>query len=368
MEQAACDGVVLIAWPMSFFVDDALRAGCLPQKAKVRIPLLLPSNRHSSFADLGEKPLLGAVICCTSISPEQRTLLADYALSMGAEHKLDLTSDVTHLLVGDTDTPKYKYVAREREDVKVLSPKWVEAVRARWMADQHIDHYALEAEYSVPTLAGLKICITGFDDMTFRAGIAEDIKKHGGTYSGDLTKDTTHLIAAKPEGQKYQYAILWGLKTVSLKWYSDTKKRGMQLDEALYHPSKPIEEQGRGAWNQRPPGQQTLGKRTGTEVALEPLRKLRRTASAKLGSQTDNIWNEIVNGGGEEIRKPRDKLRTSKSMPVMGDSAQGSPEELPSAVAQLRHGFLDGSYFVIMGFDAKKVGILWLLWCTVDFG
>lgn len=83
---------------------------------------------------------------------------------MGAEHKLDLTSDVTHLLVGSTDTPKYQYVAREREDVKVLRPEWVEAVRECWMEDRSLDMNALEAEYRVPALAGLKICITGFDD------------------------------------------------------------------------------------------------------------------------------------------------------------------------------------------------------------
>lgn len=93
-----------------------------------------------------------------------QTRLAEYAEHMGAEHKLDLTSDVTHLLVGSTDTPKYQYVAREREDVKVLRAEWVEAVRKCWMEDQQLDMNALEADYRVPTFAGLKICITGFDD------------------------------------------------------------------------------------------------------------------------------------------------------------------------------------------------------------
>ena len=83
---------------------------------------------------------------------------------MGAEHKLDLTSDVTHLLVGDPQTAKYQYVAREREDVKVLKPEWISAVRDCWMNDQELDMNVLEARYRVPTLAGLKICITGFED------------------------------------------------------------------------------------------------------------------------------------------------------------------------------------------------------------
>ena len=83
---------------------------------------------------------------------------------MGAEHKLDLTSDVTHLLVGDSNTPKYKYVAREREDVKVLNPDWLEAVRESWMTGDTFDLHALEEKYKLPVLAGLSVCVTGFDD------------------------------------------------------------------------------------------------------------------------------------------------------------------------------------------------------------
>ena len=86
---------------------------------------------------------------------------------MGAEHKFDLTSDVTHLLVGDSTTPKYKYVAREREDVKVLRPEWVEAVRQVWMSGDSLDLQALEQEYRLPTFTGLTICLTGFENRVW---------------------------------------------------------------------------------------------------------------------------------------------------------------------------------------------------------
>ena len=92
--------------------------------------------------------------------------LATLASQMGAAHKLDLTSDVTHLIVGDTDTPKYKYVAKERPDVRVLRPEWVEAVRSVWLEGGETDVAALELRYRLPTFAGLKICVTGFEDRT----------------------------------------------------------------------------------------------------------------------------------------------------------------------------------------------------------
>lgn len=83
---------------------------------------------------------------------------------MGATHKYDLTSDVTHLIVGETNTAKYKFVARERADVTVLRPEWIEAVRQSWMEGGDTDIRALEREHRLPTFAGLAICITGFED------------------------------------------------------------------------------------------------------------------------------------------------------------------------------------------------------------
>lgn len=83
---------------------------------------------------------------------------------MGAIHKLDLTSDVTHLIVGDTDTPKYKYVAKERPDVKCLLPEWIEAVRQSWLEGVETDVETFEVRYKVPTFFGLRVCVTGFID------------------------------------------------------------------------------------------------------------------------------------------------------------------------------------------------------------
>lgn len=83
---------------------------------------------------------------------------------MGAVHKYDLTSEVTHLIVGEINTPKYKYVAKERSDVRVLKAEWVEAVRKAWMSGGEPDLRALEQEYRFPTFGGLSVCLTGFED------------------------------------------------------------------------------------------------------------------------------------------------------------------------------------------------------------
>jgi len=83
---------------------------------------------------------------------------------MGAVHKYDLTSDVTHLVVGSVTTTKYQYVANERPDVKVVLPSFIEAVRVSWLEGEEPDVVALEKEHRAPPFFGLQICFTGFED------------------------------------------------------------------------------------------------------------------------------------------------------------------------------------------------------------
>ena len=92
--------------------------------------------------------------------------LAETATQMGGIHKFDLTSDVTHLIVGETDTPKYRFVAKERPDVKCLLPTWIDAVRDSWVTGGATNVDQLEDEHRLPTFQGLRICVTGFEDCT----------------------------------------------------------------------------------------------------------------------------------------------------------------------------------------------------------
>ena len=93
-----------------------------------------------------------------------QTELAKYAEEMGAVHRYDLTLDVTHLIVGDYNTPKYRYVARERPDVRPMTTKWIEAIRELWINDDEIDMESLEREHTIPTFHSLKFSMTGCDD------------------------------------------------------------------------------------------------------------------------------------------------------------------------------------------------------------
>ncbi|KAF7588990.1 hypothetical protein BBP40_004957 [Aspergillus hancockii] len=317
-----------------------------------------------------EHPLAGVVLCFTSVLPEQRTELATIASQMGATLKLDLTSDVTHLIVGETNTAKYKFVARERADVTVLKPEWVEAVRQSWMQGEDTDVRALETLYKFPTFAGLSICITGFEDMTFRNYIQDTAVAHGAQFRKDLTKQVTHLVARDTESQKYKFATQWNIKVVTMKWFTDSTERGMVLEETLYHPLVPEDQQGVGAWNRSLPV--VREKAPDNEKPSNPRpRKLRRIASTKLSSQNEGIWGDIVGSGPREGQQNTDNRLLTKSASTIQEvksfasettfaealEPRQPPPPAPEESSR-RDGFLDGCYFFIHGFSSKQANVL----------
>ncbi|RFU25084.1 hypothetical protein B7463_g11245, partial [Scytalidium lignicola] len=252
-------------------------------------------------------PLKGVTICCTSVADEKRVQMATMAAEMGAIHRYDLTGDVTHLIVGHYDTPKYRFVAKNRPDVRPMTVNWIESIRELWIAAKEIDIEALELEHTLPTLHSLKFSMTGCDDPVERQSIAEKIKANGADYEGDLTKRITHLISFRTEGAKYKAAKTWGLHIVSIEWLNDSLERGMILDEKLYDPSFPEDQRGKDAWDRSKPRRTSLGKRLRDDsfASLEDgKRKLRRTASTKLNSQNEGIWGDIV-GAGPAIQVTR---------------------------------------------------------------
>ncbi|KAH7361494.1 BRCA1 C terminus domain-containing protein [Plectosphaerella cucumerina] len=259
------------------------------------------------------RPLAGVVICCTAIPPERRTELEKQIRQLGGIHTYDLIVDVTHLIVGNYDTIKYRHVARERHDIKVMDGVWIDALTDLWTRDAPIDLPAVEAQWRLLPLetngpapgdedrGRLACSISGFHDLEERQNIIDRIVENGGIYLADLDrKNVTHLIVNEPKGNKFEAARKWSIHTVSLAWLDQSIERGMILEEKCFDPILPLEEQGRDAWIK--PSERThrtgAGKRSISAVEPSALsheqRKLRRTTSMKLGGQRDNIWGDIM--------------------------------------------------------------------------
>ncbi|KAI1465133.1 uncharacterized protein F4812DRAFT_133481 [Daldinia caldariorum] len=333
------------------------------------------------------KPFTGLVLCCTSIEADLRSEIAKRTVELGGIHKYDLTPNVTHLIVGDYDTAKYRHVARERPDIKPMAAGWVDAVRDLWTEDKDFDFTALEEEWKLKTFetgggipksaipeqrerTRLICCLTGFEDNDTRILIEKTVRKNGGDYIGDLSRRVTHLIVCKPEGKKYVAARKWGIRTVSIEWLNDSVERGMILNEECYDPTLPAHERGKGAWIRRELERgASLGKRMHDDATAPPAdegrRKLRKTASMKLISQRDNLWGDILVGqSSTDLSKSVTAIpneRPASVPPILAaDLAASTAEDrlLVNVIQPLDGGVFSSCRFYIHGFSMNKQQIV----------
>ena len=298
--------------------------------------------------------------------------LTELAKQMGAHHALDLTGEVTHLIVGDSNTPKYRYVAKERPDIIVLDPAWIDAVREVWIDGGDVDSQGLERTYRCPTFAGLRICITGFNDQAERARLASMIQHEGAEYHGDLTKQVTHLIVAQPGSAKHRAARDWGINSVSTKWLEDSTARGMALDPKFYDPTVPYEEQGIGAYRKETATRTSLGKRLRdgesqtSATSASSKRKLRRHASRRLEDHSQDMWQDISAADATTVApsEATDQWMAGDedSQPTLGKAvAQPQVKQLfdvrqekDTAVAPKPEGLFSGWCIATEGFEKVK--------------
>ena len=141
-----------------------------------------------------------------------------------------------------------------------------------------------------------------------RERIQRTIEANGASYHKDLTKNVSHLIVATPQGAKFDRARQWGMKVVSYKWFSDSLQRGMVLDEKLYDPFLPVEQQGLGAFVSEPIRKNSPRKRLHDETDGGPTngakRTMRRSVSARMNSQSQELWAALPAQDQKPINTP----------------------------------------------------------------
>ncbi|KAA8901712.1 hypothetical protein FN846DRAFT_956755 [Sphaerosporella brunnea] len=298
-------------------------------------------------------PLLGMILCCTSVEMGLRNEISKKCEEMGARHVLDLTSDVTHLVCGALYSPKYRYVAKMRPDVKVMSTKWVDAMYAQWIAGEDIDPRTFEVSYRFPVFYRCRISATGIADAEELKRIKEICIAESATYHPDLTKDVTHLIAAAPTGQKYEFARGFNITVVTPEWLFDSLERGMALDEQYYDLKLPRESIGVGAKPAKVAAQIEVTEFRGK-------REIRKSTQEKLGGQSHTLWNDIIGQAANAKPVKRDEwedMRNERySSPL--ESASGSNPLDQKSIKQKTGGMLANACFWIRGFQDKHMAAL----------
>lgn len=229
------------------------------------------------------------------------------------------------------------------------------------------------------------------------------INSNGGIYHPDLTQQVTHLIAAIPEGKKYEFARRWRTKIVSPEWLFHSIERGMALDEDCYDPKLPEKRIGLGAR----PEFSTIKKENATGEVHDNIsargskppeeqlqigkRKIREDFTRMIEGHSQSIWDDIMGQASnakakkrdewDETRDHDDKIEKSKLSrkrrtiqddeedddDTSGKSKAGSAQTKTAILPEERNfngGVFKDKTFCVYGFeDSHKVSnILTALW------
>ncbi|CAL1290613.1 unnamed protein product [Larinioides sclopetarius] len=171
-------------------------------------------------------------VSCSNINSEKREDMRYKIELMGGFFSKDLTKSVTHLIVGEVGSKKYRVAANF--GLSIMMPDWVEDV---WETGQHQLLHALDKaydKYKCPVFRGLVITVSQLT-VNERSSIQSLVEENGGSYLAPLkANQTTHLVLTEPTGDKYRYAKNWKIFCVNINWVYDSVKTGYCQDENLY--------------------------------------------------------------------------------------------------------------------------------------
>lgn len=150
-----------------------------------------------------------------------------------------LDSTATHLVGDVVGSPYHRDWSRQGKHL----------VRSQWIVDSFEQGRLLESDHYKPApLAGLSICLTGFEKD--RDELKNALEKLGATFNGTLHMGCSHLVCARPEGKalpahtagpKYQGALQYRskpgwqeLKIVSRAWLDEVVRTQLYVEEEPY--------------------------------------------------------------------------------------------------------------------------------------
>ncbi|GIY02565.1 DNA topoisomerase 2-binding protein 1-A [Caerostris darwini] len=171
-------------------------------------------------------------VSCSNISNDLREDLCHKIELMGGFFSKDLTKSVSHLIVGEVGSKKYRVAANF--GLSIMTPEWVNDV---WENGQYQQIHATNSSYSkykCPVFKGLVVTVSQLS-VDERSTVQSLIEQNGGSYLAPLKANkTTHLVLTEPVGDKYRYAKNWKIYCVNVNWIYDSLKSGYCKDENLY--------------------------------------------------------------------------------------------------------------------------------------
>ncbi|PWA03535.1 hypothetical protein BB558_000299 [Smittium angustum] len=287
-------------------------------------------NIHPDFSN---GPLSGKIFCCSGIEKPERNSLFNRIRALGGHCEEVLTKNVNVLISN---------CSKESEKCKVAAIAGIPIVTTKFVDDFEVSYRSLKRKSSsrksniflssddninsvfqlaceknfkeilekniLGPFVNCSVCVTGMS-ISERNEIKLIIEAGGGEYRPNLTKDCGYLIAHKPEGSKYEYARIWDINIVNLKWIEDCFKLGVCLDELEYRICPKTDE--------------SLSSRSTTRESVHDSTNENRNRTSSL--EPENYPKNV----NEKDPKPNQSLFTNNTLSLKkSDNTNGQPIDI----------------------------------------
>jgi len=181
------------------------------------------------------------VVCATGFADHDLKWIQETVQSFGWQFRRELMSTVTHLVAATAGSPKHRAAWRVK-GIHVVRRGWLEAYRARRNVENSENPPAEESskmtairevDFLLPPMEGFSVSLSGLSRED-KEVLANLLRKLGAGYAQDLSALCTHLVAIRPQGNKFDFAIANGVMVVRPDWVRDCFQAGRLLDEKDY--------------------------------------------------------------------------------------------------------------------------------------
>lgn len=179
--------------------------------------------------------LQSCVCVAAGFSSDESREISSTVLALSGEVAEEFDETVTHVIAKHAGSKAHRLASAAisdlSRDVRIVTRSWIDhCARSQTSAPPGTRQHIL------PPLLGFRIAVTGYRSQE-RSDLGDMISKAGAQYSPGLGPGCTHLVAAVPNGAKYEYAVQneqHGIRIVSADWVRDCVGQWNLLDETRY--------------------------------------------------------------------------------------------------------------------------------------
>ena len=285
----------------------------------------------------------------TGLCSEAKLRVEEQVRALGGKwvKRLGSTAKATlpHVLIAGSAKGTTILKVQSMARTPVVGPEWLDECVRRGAQVPY-------AEFRLPAFRGLVCCSTGLSPSR-REHLKALVQEHGGEYQGDLTREVTHLVTARPGGPKYNMALTWQMThIVTEDWVTDTAEKLVRQDEQRYA----VADTGRcgggggGGWGPRMVAGTTCGTEvTGTAGAATAGGTQDGRAQGGIGGSMESLQAWLVGCGRDELRELLPLMHASGATRykhpcprmthvIVGQAARLSSREVGAASAVLSRG------------------------------